>query len=176
MQLDNRVAVVRIFPLFSHILLTTVLYWTKFDSIQVTLSFPSDKSAYQFADESYTGLISVSLIFLIFQVVCLGLEVRVTLWTILHIFLDICACTFVTWIILDGLSWETYVYIFTFCRWKRKIWFITLTDSGNCLDICTHKFDFTQHSLIPAIYDLSLSMQNAIKRLRTNVKGPLTWH
>jgi Transmembrane protein len=116
MQLEYRVAVVRIFPLFSHILLTTVLYWTKFDSIQVTLSSPSDKLAYQFADESYTGLISVSLIFLIFQVVCLGLEVRVTLWTILHIFLDICACTFVTWIILDGLSWDTYIYVFVFCR------------------------------------------------------------
>lgn len=124
MHLNHQLAVVRIFPLFSHILLTSVLYWTKFDSIQVTLSSRSDNVGYRLANESYTGVISVSLVFLIFQMICLGLEVRITLWTILHIFLDVCACTFITWIILDGLSWNIFIYVFVFCRWD---------DSDNCL-------------------------------------------
>ena len=107
---------IRSFSLFAHILLTTVLYWTKFDSIQVTLLSNSNDRAFTIADESLTGLLSVSIIFLLLEVVFRAAEIYVTLWTVIHVFLDSCACFFITWIILDGLAWQTYVYVFIFCR------------------------------------------------------------
>ena len=107
---------IRSFSLFAHILLTTVLYWTKFDSIQVTLSPQSSDLDYSRADETLTGLLSVSIIFLLLEVVFRAAEIHVTLWTLIHIFLDSCGCFFITWIVLDGLAWETYIYVFFFCR------------------------------------------------------------
>lgn len=107
---------IRSFSLFAHILLTTVLYWTKFDCIQVTLSPQSSDLAYSRADETLTGLLSVSIIFLLLEVVFRAAEIHVTLWTLIHLFLDSCACFFITWIVLDGLAWETYIYVFFFCR------------------------------------------------------------
>lgn len=107
---------IRSFSLFAHILLTTVLYWTKFDCIQVTLSPQSSDLDYSRADETLTGLLSVSIIFLLLEVVFRAAEIHVTLWTIIHVFLDSCACFFITWIVLDGLAWETYIYVFFFCR------------------------------------------------------------
>lgn len=106
----------RTFSLFAHILFTTVLYWTKFDSIQISMLHRSDDSAYKSAEESFTGLISVSLIFLLIEMVYLGMETDVTLSTVIHLFLDVSACLFISWIFLDGLAWETYIYVFAFCR------------------------------------------------------------
>ena len=113
---DFKISMMRIFTLFAHMLFTTVLYWTKFDSIQVSLSSYTADNAYESANESYTGLISISLIFLFIEMIYLGLEVELTLWTVLHLFLDFVACLFIAWIFLDGLAWQTYIYVFVFCR------------------------------------------------------------
>ena len=112
---DFKITMMRMFTLFAHILFTTVLYWTKFDSIQVALPSYSPDEVYKSANDSYTGLISVSIIFLFIEVMYLALEVQLTLWTVLHLFLDFVACLFIVWIFLDGLSWQTYVYVFVFC-------------------------------------------------------------
>ena len=106
----------RTFSLFAHILFTTVLYWTKFDSIQISMVNRLDDSEYKSADESFTGLISMSLIFLLIKMVYLGMETQVTLSTVIHVFLDVVACLFISWIFLDGLMWQTYIYVFAFCR------------------------------------------------------------
>lgn len=113
---DFKISMMRIFTLFAHMVFTTVLYWTKFDSIQVTLPSYTSDTEYKSADESFTGLISVSLIFLFIEMIYLGLEVELTLWTVLHLFLDFVACLFIAWIFLDGLAWQTYIYVFVFCR------------------------------------------------------------
>ena len=107
---------IRSFCLFAHILLTTVLYWTKLDSIQVTLSSSANDLANIEADETFTGLLSISIIFLLLEVVFRAAEIQITLGTLIHVFLDSCACFFITWIVLDGLAWETYIYVFFFCR------------------------------------------------------------
>ena len=120
---DFKISMMRMFTLFAHMLFTTVLYWTKFDSIQVTLSSYTADRAYKSADESYTGLISVSLIFLFIQMIYLALEVQLTLWTVLHLFLDFIACLFIAWIFLDGLAWQTYIYVFVFCRLQLFIFY-----------------------------------------------------
>jgi Transmembrane protein len=113
---DFRFPMMRTFSLFAHILFTTVLYWTKFDSIQIGMVHRSDDSEYKSANESFTGLLSVSLIFLLIKMVYLGMETQVTLSTVMHLFLDVAACLFISWIFLDGLVWETYIYVFAFCR------------------------------------------------------------
>jgi hypothetical protein len=40
---------------------------------------------------------------------------HVTLFGTMKLFLDVVASFFIAWIILDGLEWLTYVYIFVFC-------------------------------------------------------------
>lgn len=114
---DFRISFMRVFVLFSHILFTTFLYWTKIDQIQVTLPPPSllANAQYKADDISYTGFLSVGLIFLFIEVFYLGFEVQITIWSCLHLFLDFCANLFLVWIILDGLTWTSYIYIFVFC-------------------------------------------------------------
>jgi hypothetical protein len=41
--------------------------------------------------------------------------VKITLLSVLHVFLDLIAIFFNIWIILDGLNWDVYIYIFIFC-------------------------------------------------------------
>jgi len=133
----------RIITLFTHALFTAGLYWTKFDSIQVTLQSGVDNTArYKFADQSYTGLLSVALIFLFIELIYVGLETQITLWSVLHLFLDFVACLFTAWIALDGLPWQTYTYVFVFCV------------------------------MIPAGYDVSTTVQSQLMGLRMKVKGP----
>lgn len=40
---------------------------------------------------------------------------QLSLFGAVKLFLDIVASFFIAWIILDGLEWLTYVYIFVFC-------------------------------------------------------------
>jgi hypothetical protein len=116
MLYDFRITMMRIITLFTHALFTTGLYWTKFDSIQVTLRSGVDNNAsYKFADQSYTGLIFVALLCLFIELFYAGLEIQITVWSVLHLFLDFVACLFTAWIALDGLPWTTYSYVFVFC-------------------------------------------------------------
>lgn len=116
MLYDFRITMMRIITLFTHALFTTGLYWTKFDSIQVTLRSGVDNNAsYKFADQSYTGLIFIALLCLFIELFYAGLEIQITVWSVLHLFLDFVACLFTAWIALDGLPWTTYSYIFVFC-------------------------------------------------------------
>lgn len=106
----------RVTSLLSHFLLTTGLYWTKFDSIQVSMYDYTSDHEYKIMNQQYTGLISFGIILLIFQTLVLLFNPdEINLGTMLHLGADLSACFWISWIILDGLDWKTYVYIFVFC-------------------------------------------------------------
>jgi len=123
MLVDFQVRAMRVMALFSHFLLTTGLYWTKFDSIQVAMENYKSDSEFLIANQQYVGMISFSLISLLFQVVVLGLAPdHISLMTMLHLAADCSACFWISWIILDGLDWHTYIYIFVFCVMLPTTW------------------------------------------------------
>jgi hypothetical protein len=116
MFVDFKVPGMRLVAILSHFLLTTGLYWTKFDSIQVAMEDYRSDHEYKVMNQQYVGLVSFSLISLVFQMVVLSVAPdQITLATMLHLGADCAACFWISWIILDGLDWYTYVYIFVFC-------------------------------------------------------------
>jgi hypothetical protein len=109
-------ASLRLIALMSHFVLTTALLWTKFDSLQVTLKANASKHDYESINSSYTGLIASSLIALLFEMMWTTATAKnVSLSGTIQLFMDIVGCFFIAWIVLDGLSWTTYIYIFVFC-------------------------------------------------------------
>lgn len=113
MQLSN----LRLYLLIFHSLFTTFLFWTKQDCIQVTIEpYENADVLYPQYDYEYTVLVSFGLLFLIFRFVtfCI-LPQRLSFLNVVTLLLDILACFFLVWIILDGLSWYSYTYIFVFC-------------------------------------------------------------
>ena len=100
----------------SHFVLTTGLIWTRIDSIQITLKASADKLDYNSINNSYLALISFGLIFLAIEMLMfLMAPHHISLFEALKLFMDMVGCFFIAWIILDGLEWLTYVYIFVFC-------------------------------------------------------------
>jgi hypothetical protein len=106
----------RTLALIVHFVLTTALYWTRADSVQVTLSASATTNDFQYLESQYTGLLSVGLIALVFEMVShLYTMESVTLVSAIKLLLDIVGSFFIAWIVLDGLAWDTYIYIFVFC-------------------------------------------------------------
>lgn len=109
-------ASLQMLALMSHFILTTGLVWTRYDCLQVTLKASANRSDYDTINRSYTGLISVGIIALLFEMVMTTASTkRVSLFGAIKLFMDLVACFFISWIILDGLDWRTYIYIFVFC-------------------------------------------------------------
>jgi len=109
-------ASLQLLALMSHFILTTGLVWTRYDCLQVTLKASANRSDYDTINRSYTGLISVGIIALLFEMVMTTASTkRVSLFGAIKLFMDLVACFFISWIILDGLDWRTYIYIFVFC-------------------------------------------------------------
>lgn len=75
-----------------------------------------DNHEYSLANRQYRNLIIFGLIFLIIEFISYGLTYEtINILCMMHLFLDIVGCFTVSWIILDGLDWRTYIYIFVFC-------------------------------------------------------------
>ena len=107
--------VFRWYALLLHFILTTMLLWTKIDSIQVSIYYLNNTS-YNTYNYQYEGMIASALVMLILRAFFLILEGnQLTLAGSLMLATDILACFFVAWIILDGLIWTTYGYVFVFC-------------------------------------------------------------
>jgi len=71
---------------------------------------------FKIMNQQYLGLIGFGLIALVFQMLFLSFAPdQITLATMLHLGADCAACFWISWIVLDGLDWRTYVYIFVFC-------------------------------------------------------------
>jgi hypothetical protein len=106
----------RLLALITHFVFTTGLVWTRYDSLQVTLRASASKSDYDKIESSYLGLISFGLILLLVEMLMdVAAPRNVSLFGAIKLFLNIVGSFFVAWIILDGLEWLTYVYIFVFC-------------------------------------------------------------
>lgn len=109
-------ASLQLLVLIAHFVMTTGLIWTRYDCLQVTLRASASKEDFSRIDRAYTGLIGFGLILLLFEMVMLLVSSRkVSLFGAVKLFLDMVACFFISWTILDGLEWTTYVYIFVFC-------------------------------------------------------------
>jgi hypothetical protein len=110
------VKILRILLIFSHFVTTTILYWTRFDSIGITLAENADLKSYHKKENNYLALISLNLILLIVQSLFYGNDGQtVKLSGCIHLILDAAATFFNLWIALDGLDWQTFIYIFIFC-------------------------------------------------------------
>lgn len=76
----------------------------------------TDNHEYIIMNQQYVGLISFGLIGLMFETIVLGIShEQINIGTVLHLAADCAACFWISWIILDGFDWQTYIYIFTFC-------------------------------------------------------------
>lgn len=143
MFVDFTIPAMRVFALISHFLLTTGLYWTKFDSLQVNMADFTDNHEYVIIDSQYTGLVSFGLIALMLQTVfLLSSPDTIVLGSVLHLAADCAACFWISWIILDGLDWQTYIYIFVFC------------------------------TVLPLVYDIACLLQFLVQKRWTSWKKP----
>jgi len=107
--------VLRIYAWLGHFILTVMLLWTKIDSIQSDM-FYYDSARYKDNHDTYEGMIISAVVMLMVRSIFLAFECnRVTLFGTLILGLDLLACFFLVWIIVDGLIWTQYSYIFGFC-------------------------------------------------------------
>lgn len=106
----------RITSLFLHFILTTSLFWTKSQSINVTLQPNYSNTEFRDKEASYETVISLGIILLSLQGVMLFFDQgKLRLKDVFGVASDIAASFFILWITLDGLGWDTYIYIFSFC-------------------------------------------------------------
>jgi hypothetical protein len=106
----------KVFSWISHFIATTCLYWTRYPSVQIILGPDYSDSLYLAQESSYMSVISLGLIFLIFQGLALPFEQnKLHILSVLGCALDLSAIFFIIWIVLDGLAWTTYSYIFCSC-------------------------------------------------------------
>ena len=107
--------VLRFDALLLHFIMTTVLIWTKFDSIQSSIYY-TDNSTFSDRNQSYLGMVYTALILLLIRIALLAFEKsNITFTGVMSLFLDCLACFFIGWIALDGLIWSSYAYVFGFC-------------------------------------------------------------
>ncbi len=113
---DFNLSSLRLFALFSHFLVSIVLFWTRGDTIGVSFSVWQSASEYSLLDNQMLALLSLNLICLLVESIILGFIFdAVRLDSCIHLVLDISATFFITWMILDGWTWSTFIYIFLFC-------------------------------------------------------------
>ena len=105
----------RVFAFLAHLVATSFLVWTRHDSVSVTVA-PQDSAAYTYADDQYLALLGAGLTLLVLRLLLLpGVFATLSLGAGLELVLDCLAVFFVAWIVLDGLAWTTYLFVFGFC-------------------------------------------------------------
>lgn len=114
---DFKHANLRVFALTIHLITTGLLIWTKFDSLQVAMVDITDDAEFESLNTAYMTLLGFAMCFIIFQ---LGFFLSrspgvLTLSSVAHLCLDLLAVFFNLWISLDGLSWFTYLSVWTIC-------------------------------------------------------------
>ncbi|RYH24368.1 hypothetical protein EON65_16730 [archaeon] len=106
----------RTISLCCHFILTTFLVWTRYPSIQISLRSDHSSVDYRKTEDSYLALIAWGIILLIMEFLMLPITYdKLYFRNVINFGLDWAACFFIAWIVLDGLSWRTYIYIFVFC-------------------------------------------------------------
>jgi len=99
-----------------HFIVTNFLYWTRYQSIAVTLKLSNTQEDYNYVENSYFTMISFAIFLLLVQFFTMAFNFdRITFRAALTLGLNVAAIFFVSWIALEGLSWDTYTYVFIFC-------------------------------------------------------------
>lgn len=107
---------IRFLSLLSHLILTFFLLWSKYDPLMVTLKSGYTAQDYTNIEDRFTGLIGFGIASLIFEVIMILLvPYHISFFNAIKLLLDIIGSFFICWIVLDGLSWKTYIYILVFC-------------------------------------------------------------
>lgn len=102
----------RLFFLYTHLILTLALFWTKVDIVQLSAS----KSDFEKVSEDFNVLIAIGVFCILIKAISYGLTYnRMSLSFVAHFLCDIIASFFVFWIILDGWTWESYMVILVLC-------------------------------------------------------------
>jgi hypothetical protein len=84
--------------------------------VQITLGPHYTSEEYKFSEDSYVGLISWGIILVLFQLSILPFSIgKLSFRAVFNLACDCSAIFFNFWIALDGLGWDTYIYIFVFC-------------------------------------------------------------
>ena len=113
----------RVFSMLVHFIITFGLVWTKQDIIQVGMGWPRSDHVYETYHTDFLGMIIFAMMCIIFKLsVFLFSTYRVTLSSVFHLMLDVLAIFFIAWIILDGLEWTAYVWVFCFCAFLPALY------------------------------------------------------
>lgn len=106
----------RILALFGHFVATTALFWTSDQSVHVTLKPNYSNSKFESTKSGYQTVISLGIILLSLETLLVYLDQgHLRFKDVFSFGCDVSATFFILWMILDGLGWDTYVYIFSFC-------------------------------------------------------------
>ena len=102
--------------LLIHFILTTMLFWTMHNSIAVTLPPNYTESDYVDKRKVLEDLVITGTVILVFQMyLALTNNHVLSLISVVNLILDSLGVVFVSWMILDGLEWTTYIFILVFC-------------------------------------------------------------
>ncbi len=107
---------IRLLALFAHFVATTALFWTSDQCVHVTLGPNYSKNNFDSTKAGYQTVISLGIILLLLQGFLVFLDQgKLRFKDVFALGCDLSAIFFILWIILDGLGWDTYIYIFSFC-------------------------------------------------------------
>lgn len=99
-----------------HFFVTTILFWTPYDSIAVSLHLQHTSHDYELTRQRFIGVIVFGITLLSIRGVIMNFEIHlVSLKTVINLCADCIATYFIIWTIIDGLDWRTYIYVVVFC-------------------------------------------------------------
>lgn len=102
--------------LIVHAFATAILIWTPYNSVSVTLRPNYSQHEYIVVRKTFIAVVSLGCVFLIFRLISLLSDIySKSLRASVQLVGDIFGSFFILWMILDGLSWKTYVFVFMFC-------------------------------------------------------------
>eukprot|EP01041_Mallomonas_annulata_P001177 gene1177-2289_t len=140
--MNLNVLFLRIITLFTHFLITTFIVWVHIDQIQIVT--PSDSEYKTYAD-TLQNLCFAALVLLGIELLLMGFVFRISLFSMcIHISLDILGSFLTLWMILDGLDWRIYPFVFIVCVFSPFLGDLYMTNSLAQND--RYLFDF-QNSL-----------------------------
>ena len=106
----------RAFALISHFFITIVLLYCDFDSVAVTLRSNATQNDFDEARFQFRALMSAGLVFLLLRAYHVGYDTNtLTFIGVMSCALDLLAAFLIAWMIVDGLDWRMYIYLFVFC-------------------------------------------------------------
>jgi hypothetical protein len=108
----------RIYAATTHLFITCVLFWTRFPSVHIalTIDHADSQSTFNRYDNEFKSLIQAGVVFQVVNMLFLFmLHDKVSLSSTFMGVMDVTGAFFTLWMILDGLVFYNYHWIFWFC-------------------------------------------------------------